>query len=281
MFSTKITFFVFTYNEENKIEDMLKTLKPHANIIVIDNYSTDNTVEIAHKYTDRVYKHKNIGYVENEETMKFVMDIVETDWAYLCYVDEFIPPALMSILKSTAENKAFDAIEIYRKNFMYGREIFNYGKHHLRMFRKGSVDFTANIVHKLGVYNVPTSRVFKVPANKLMSIWHMSEYNTDSLEKAHNRYANLEALQRNEILGQKFSGFRAIWKLFFFFFGTYIGLGGLRGGWPGFFISVQIAYFKFSIEARLWEKDNNVDLNMIAKEHELLRNFLYKEDDCK
>lgn len=272
---------MFTYNEESRLEAMLKSLKPHAKIVVVDNYSTDNTVEIANLHTDLVYKHKNIGYVENEETMKFVMDIVETDWAYLCYVDEFIPPVLMSILKSTAENKAFDAIEIYRKNFMYGREVFNYGKHHLRMFRKGSVDFTANIVHRLGVYNVPTSRVFKVPANKLTSIWHMSEYNTDRLEKAHNRYANLEALQRNEILGQKFSGFRAIWKLVFFFFGTYIGLGGMRGGWPGFFISVQIAYFKFSIEARLWEKDNNVDLNMIAKEHELLRNFLYKEDDCK
>ena len=65
----------------------------------------------------------------------------------------------------------------------------------------------------------------------------------------------------------------------FFFFGTYIGLGGFRGGWPGFFISVQIAYFKFSIEARLWEKDNNVDLGSIANEHEILRNYLYKEND--
>ncbi len=279
MFSKKITFFVFTYNEENRLEDMLKSLKPHANIVVVDNHSTDNTVDIANSFTDRVYKRKNIGYVENEETMKFVMDILETEWAYLCYVDEYIPADLMSILKSTAENNAFDAVEIYRKNFMYGREVFNYGKHHLRMFRKGSVDFTGNIVHRLGVYAVDSSRVLKVPVKKLTSIWHMSAYNTDCLEKSHNRYANLEAIQRNEMLGQKFSGFRAIWKLVFFFFGTYIGLGGFRGGWPGFFISVQIAYFKFSIEARLWEKDNNVDLDSIAKEHEILMNYLYKEND--
>ena len=277
MFSTKITFFVFTYNEENKLEDMLKSLKPHGNIVVVDNYSTDNTVEIAYKHTNLVYKHKNIGYVENEESMKFVMDIVETEWIYLCYVDEFIPPELMSILKSTAENKAFDAVEIYRRNFMYGREVFNYGKHHLRMFRKGSVDFTGNIVHRLGIYSTESSKILKVSAKKLTSIWHMSVYNTDYLERSHNRYANLEAIQRNKMLGQKFSGFRAISKLLFYFFGTYIGLGGFRGGWPGFFISVQIAYFKFSIEARLWEKDNNVDLNSIAKEHGILRNYLYKK----
>ena len=279
MFSKKITFFVFTHNEENRLEDMLKSLKPHANIVVVDNHSTDNTVDIANSYTDRVYKCKNIGYVENEKTMKFVMDILETEWAYLCYVDEYIPADLMSILKSTAENNAFDAVEIYRKNFMYGREVFNYGKHHLRMFRKGSVDFTGNIVHRLGVYSVDSSRVLKVPVKKLTSIWHMSAYNTDCLEKSHNRYANLEAIQRNKKLGQKFSGLRAIWKLVFFFFGTYIGLGGFRGGWPGFFISVQIAYFKFSIEARLWEKDNNVDLDSIANEHEILRNYLYSEND--
>jgi glycosyltransferase involved in cell wall biosynthesis len=279
MFSKKITFFVFTHNEENRLEDMLKSLKPHANIVVVDNHSTDNTVDIANSYTDRVYKRKNIGYVENEKTMKFVMDILETEWAYLCYVDEYIPADLMSILKSTAENNAFDAVEIYRKNFMYGREVFNYGKHHLRMFRKGSVDFTGNIVHRLGVYSVDSSRVLKVPVKKLTSIWHMSAYNTDCLEKSHNRYANLEAIQRNKKLGQKFSGLRAIWKLVFFFFGTYIGLGGFRGGWPGFFISVQIAYFKFSIEARLWEKDNNVDLDSIANEHEILRNYLYSEND--
>ena len=279
MFSKAITFFVFTYNEENRLEDMLKSLRPHANIVVVDNHSTDNTVDIANSYTDRVYKRKNIGYVENEETMKFVMDILETEWAYLCYVDEYIPGDLMSILKSTAEKSAFDAVEIYRKNFMYGREVFNYGKHHLRMFRRGAVDFTGNIVHRLGVYSVDSSRVLKVPVKKLTSIWHMSAYNTDCLERSHNRYANLEAIQRNKMLGQKFSGLRAIWKLVFFFFGTYIGLGGFRGGWPGFFISVQIAYFKFSIEARLWEKDNNVDLGSIANEHEILRNYLYIEND--
>lgn len=276
MFSKDITFFVFTYNEEDRIENMLKTLASHANIVVIDNHSTDNTVGIAKLYTGRVYKHRNIGYVENEETMKFIIDKLETEWAYLCYVDEFIPVELMSVLKSTAEGNSFDAVEIYRKNFMYGREVFNYGKHHLRMFRKGSVDFTNNIVHRLGTYSVDRSRVLKVPASKLNSIWHMSDYNTDCLERSHNRYANLEATQRNEMLDQKFSGFRAIWKLVFYFFGTYIGLGGFKGGWPGFFISVQIAYFKFSIEARLWEKDNEVDLASIAKEHEILRNYLYK-----
>ena len=99
---------------------------------------------------------------------------------------------------------------------MYGQEVFNYGKHHLRMFVKGSVDFKENIVHKLGKHKVGSDRVLRVPKSVDTSIWHFSSYNTERLELSHNRYANLEALQRHKMLGQKFSGSRAIFKLLFY-----------------------------------------------------------------
>ena len=63
----------------------------------------------------------------------------------------------------------------------------------------------------------------------------------------------------------------------FYFFGTYIGLGGFRGGWPGLFISLQIAYFKFSIEARLWELDNDVSLQSIEERYGLLKEQLLND----
>lgn len=87
------------------------------------------------------------------------------------------------------------------------------------------------------------------------------------------RYANLEAAQLHDA-GKRFSGLRAIFKLMFYFWGTYIGLGGFRGGWPGLFISVQIAYFKFSIEARLWEYENNRSLDEIEIKYDELKESL-------
>lgn len=265
-----ITFLLFTWNEELRIESMLKCLNGHGNIIVIDNFSTDSTVSIVKKYTKKVYQHKNIGYVENEETIKFALNLAQTKWVYLAYADELIPKNLMAEIKKIVNEDLYEIVEIYRRNFMYGKEIFNYSKHHLRLFTQDSVDFKSNIVHKLGKYN--SNKILKI--NKKECIYHFSAYNSDRLEMVHNRYANLEAEQRKDILGQKFSGLRAIFKLFFFFFGTYIGLGGFRGGWPGLFISIQIAYFKFSIEARLWENENNVNINsmnlMYARMKELI-----------
>lgn len=270
----EITFLVFTFNEERRLEHYLRNIQGWGRIVIIDNYSTDKTREIAARYTEHIYSFRNPGYIENKETMDFALSKVDTQWVYLGYVDELLPKLLLEQLVRIAQEDRYKIVEIYRKNFMYGQEIFNYGKHHLRMFVPGVVDFTGNIVHKLGKFLVPQHQIVKVPASDQTSLWHFSSYNTCRLELAHSRYAELEAKQRHEVLKQKFSGFRALWKLVFYFWGTYIGLGGFRGGWPGLFISIQIAYFKFSIEARLWEYDNGVSLEEIESRYDFLKESL-------
>lgn len=271
----EITFLVFTWNEEQRIEPMLRCLSGHGKIILIDNFSVDSTISIAKKYTENIYQHKNIGYVENEETINFALNLATTKWVYLAYADELIPNELMAEIKNIIKEDKYEIVEVYRRNFMYGREVFNYGKHHLRFFVKGSVDFKSNIVHKLGKYNSNKSKVFKIDKKKC--IFHFSAYNSDRLEIVHNRYANLEAEQRRFILKKHFSGTRALFKLFFYFFGTYLGLGGFRGGWPGLFISIQIAYFKFSIEARLWELDNNIDIASMNSAYARMKELIIRD----
>jgi len=272
-----LTFLVFTWNEEARVESMLRCLSGHGKIIVIDNFSTDSTVNIAKKYTESVYQHKNIGYVENEETINFALSLATTKWVYLAYADELIPQQLMIEIKKIINDDLYEIVEIYRRNFMFGQEVFNYGKHHLRMFVKDAVDFKSNIVHKLGKYNSEKNKIIKIKNKKFTSIHHFSAYNSDRLELVHNRYANLEAEQRRYILKQRFSGIRAILKLFFYFFGTYLALGGFKGGWPGLFISIQIAYFKFSIEARLWEYENGISLASMTANYESMKESLIKD----
>ena len=268
-----ITFLVFTYNEERRLDYILRCVQPYGDVVVIDNFSADKSVEISRRYTEEVYQFKNPGFVENDEVMTFALSKVKSKWVYLTYVDELLPKPLLEELVKLSQQDRYDIIEIYRKNFMYGQEIYNYGKHHLRMWLPKVVDFKGNIVHSLGRYLVSADRVLKIGATDDTSIWHFSSYNTTKLEMAHNRYANLEAAQLHEA-GEKFSGFKAIFKLVFYFWGTYIGLGGFRGGWPGLFVSIQIAYFKFSVQERLWEFDNNLTLGSIEENYDRLKEGL-------
>lgn len=277
-----ITFLVFAFNEERRIEHYLRCVQEHGEIVVIDNFSKDKTIEIARKYTENIFQHQNPGSVDNDVSMSFALDKVKTKWVYLGLVDELIPHELMQELHKIAKSERYKIVEISRKDFMYGQEVFNYSaKHVLRMFIPGTVDFKDNIVHKLGRYTVSEDQVYKVPKTDTTSIWHFSSYNTSRIENSHNRYADLEAKQRHEIAKQQFSGARALFKLVFFFLGTYLGRGGFRGGWPGFFISVQIAYFKFSIEARLWEYDNRLSMAEIEHRYDCLKEELINPQNQK
>ena len=53
----KITAVIITFNEEQKIERCLKSLDWVDEIIVVDSFSKDRTVEICRRYTERVYQH--------------------------------------------------------------------------------------------------------------------------------------------------------------------------------------------------------------------------------
>ena len=59
----RISACIISFNEEKKIEDCLKSLQPVVDeIIIIDSNSTDKTLEIAKKYTDKIFLHNFHGY---------------------------------------------------------------------------------------------------------------------------------------------------------------------------------------------------------------------------
>ena len=63
----KISACIISLNEEEKIEDCLKSLEPVVDeIILVDSNSTDKTVEIASKYTDHVHLQDFLGYVQQK-----------------------------------------------------------------------------------------------------------------------------------------------------------------------------------------------------------------------
>ena len=59
----KISAFVITKNEEDRIEDCLKSIYNWVDqLIVMDSGSNDNTVKIAKRYTEEVYQTDWPGY---------------------------------------------------------------------------------------------------------------------------------------------------------------------------------------------------------------------------
>ena len=121
-----ITIIIPAFNEENSLPHLEKNLKNFEKIILIDNYSTDNTYELARSYGWRVYKFKNKGFSEDPDLINFYLSKVESEWIYICRADE-IPSENLKKILSSKKNLSFDALRLSRINFLNGIRCHTWG----------------------------------------------------------------------------------------------------------------------------------------------------------
>ncbi|MGB5279065.1 MAG: glycosyltransferase family 2 protein [Gammaproteobacteria bacterium] len=111
-----ISACIIAFNEEKKIEDCLKSLLPVADeIVVVDSLSTDKTVEIAEKYTDKIIHQKFLGHIEQKN---LAVDKASNDWIISLDCDERLSETLQqSILAVKDTLDTADAYCMSRKTF--------------------------------------------------------------------------------------------------------------------------------------------------------------------
>lgn len=114
----KISVTIITHNEEENIEDCLKSVRWADEIVVVDSYSTDKTVEICKKYKVKTVKNKWLGY-SNQKNL--AIDKARNEWILSIDADERITKELLDeIRKEFEKDIPIDGFYIARKNFFLG-----------------------------------------------------------------------------------------------------------------------------------------------------------------
>ncbi len=239
--------------------------------MIIDNYSTDNTVEIAKRYTNEVYLYKNTGWVEDEQTTNFVLGKVTTDWVYWGSVDELLPKTLLNKLVELSFQDQYKLVIMRRRNYHYGsKTLYLQNALQQRFFRKGAIDFKNNKIHAFGKVLVSPHEILYLPMNDSYSIHHFSTYNISKFEIAHSKYSDIEAKQKFEN-GVKFSRLKLFLHPIMIFLRYYFINGGWKSGWRGFFMTMQYCFFFFNGQAKIWELENDIILETIEKSYDRLK----------
>ncbi len=179
---------IITYNEEDNIERTLKSVQFCDQIIVVDSYSTDKTVEIAKKYTDSVYFRKFINYGDQKN---FALEKLSTDWLLSIDADEVVTERLKNEILKAINETIFDSYYIKIQLVFLGKPLRFGGAQnwHLRLFRK-NFKFSESLVHE----KVQSSKASYLKGK----ILHYSYKNlTDYIEKL-NHYTTLSASLKNE-----------------------------------------------------------------------------------
>ena len=100
---TPVTAIVITRNEAANLEAALASLSFASEIVVVDSESTDATVEIARRFTEKVIVRPWPGYVAQKN---FAAEQARHDWLFSLDADERVSPPLASEIRAWAGEAA-------------------------------------------------------------------------------------------------------------------------------------------------------------------------------
>jgi len=146
----KLTVLVPTRNEEANLRDCLETVKWADEILVVDTFSTDRTLEIAREFGARVVQHE---YVNSAAQKNWAIPQAENNWVMVVDADERVSPELAAevrALLAAPGGPPAAAYRMHRRTFFFGREIRHCGWDTdavVRLFRKDRARYPDLWVH--------------------------------------------------------------------------------------------------------------------------------------
>ena len=147
-----LSVVISAWNEEKKIGRTLASVTWADEIIVVDNESTDKTIEIVKKYHAKVYTQPNKLMLNINKN--FGISKASCDWILYLDADEEIPDALKQEMRSVLAGTYTPMCEGYwisRKNIIFGKWITHglwWPDKQIRLFRKGNGIFPCEHIHE-------------------------------------------------------------------------------------------------------------------------------------
>jgi glycosyltransferase involved in cell wall biosynthesis len=184
----KISGYVISYNRSAVIETCLRSLRFVDELIVVDKSSTDDTVEIARRYADRVVVVPWTPTVE--DTRDYALSLCSYDWIIYLDDDECLSPAAIEFILEEGVQPRADVYSIPRRNYFLGRfdpRTRDWPDYKERFFRKGTVEFRA-VVHSAAALK-STNRHF-IPADSPVFIYHLHCASVSVWVEKTNRYTS-------------------------------------------------------------------------------------------
>ena len=245
-----ISAVINTRNEEANIEGCLECIRDHVDEIVIsDMHSTDRTVELCRKYTNRIAfqpKRDMVDSVREEGILR-----AKNDWIFVIDCDERVRPDLFTKLREVAAAGDARIVRIHRRNFFCGIDLTGRGwasEFIERFFKKGSLRFPDH-PHQWAECFEPS---ICLPPDPSYSIIHNAHPEIRTFIKKMNGYTESEARLMNQL------GWRPNFKLLALrpakmFFRHYVRLKGFSAGKVGFTFSSLMAVYWFVAALKLGE----------------------------
>jgi len=245
--SPDITAVIAAHNESANIEACIASLDWAREVIVVENESSDDTVDRARAAGATVISPKftTIGAARNN-----AINRAQTPWILVVDADERCTDELAAeIQKVIANPGGHSAFRVPRRNYFLGKEIKHGGwgsDKPLRLFKR-ELRYNANLVHEH--VDVTNGTVGEVKG----SLLHYTYTSLDQYFEKFDRYSRWWA-EQNFAKGRRSGAGAVFFKPPARFVGMYVLKGGFRDGARGLVLACLAAASVMAKYARLWER---------------------------
>ena len=236
----KVSVIVITYNEAVNIERCLSSVLWADEVIIVDSYSSDNTVSLAEAFSNvKIIRKKWEGFVKSKQT---ALANTSNDWTLWLDADEEVTAELEEEIKIRLEtNNSNVAFDMPRKTFFLGEWIKHCGWYPgriVRLFNKKKCRFSENFLHER--VDVESGNIGHLKSD-LLHYSYITLYQYFDKMNKYGRYGAEELLRR----GKKFQSWKLVASPLFTFIKFYFINRGFLEGKRGFIIGVGSAFSNF------------------------------------
>ena len=240
-----ISAVVLAKNNEKTIENTLNSLKEFDDVVVYDNGSTDETLNIVKKFSNVNLvqgEFKGFGWSKNNAS-----SFAKNDWILIIDSDEVVDSELLNELKT----KILDEKTVYKLNFkaFYKNiQVKHCGWNNQkikRLYHKKITSYNSNDVHEDIITDGLNIELLRG------NVEHYSYHTISEFVIKADRYSTLFAINN---AGKKSSSpTKAFFNGMYSFFRTYVIKQGFRDGYVGLIIAYSHMVTNFYKYIKLYE----------------------------
>lgn len=238
-------------NESGHLAKCLDTVKEWVDeIVILDSGSTDETIEIAHRYTSKIYT--NTHWQGFGIQRQLAQQHVSSDYVLWLDADERVTPELQQSITQVIEQKPSTVLySLPRLSWVFGRYIHHCGWYPdrvVRLYPTHLTQYNDNLVHEKVVIE---SNMTVKPLDGDLIHFTYNDIHHYLVKSA--GYAKAWAEQKYS-QGKKGSLFDGVTHALSCFIKMYLLKKGFLDGKQGFLLSVLSAHSTFVKYADLWVK---------------------------
>ena len=154
-----ISLCMMVKNEEKFLSKCLDSVKDYVDeIVIVDTGSTDSTVDIARKFTDKIYFHPWEGHFSKHRNQS--IKYATKDWIFILDADEMLLKECAQTVRESIQDESIDSVYVVVKNAFdrgSGEAVHN----SIRIFRNnGKIHYEGRVHNR--IVGTETSKIYPI-----------------------------------------------------------------------------------------------------------------------